>query len=186
MTTGLGTPEHTAKTRPWASFRRRVGRALVLDPRLFEEVEHDPAAFTQSLAIVVVAGLARGVFVYPSEAVVGLVGGVAGALFLWWIGAALVTGVGVAWLGGTTNFREMLRTLGFAALPLWSLAPAFALGGWARLSVSALVHAWAVAAAVIAVRQALDCGTARAAAACGIALAVGLGILVLLGVPVAH
>jgi len=164
-----------------ARFFRRVAGVLRLDPRSFDEVEADPAAFWQAAAIVLVAGVARGVASLASEGGPGLFGGVAGAIVLWLVATSLLTGVGARWVHGTTDFHEVLRTLGFAAAPLWLLAPAFFLQGSAYLGVAVFVHAWAIAAAVIAVRQALDVTTARALAACGIALALAIALLLLLG-----
>ena len=52
--------------------------------------------------------------------------------------------------------------------------------GWTALS--ALVHVAAVAALVLAVRQALDTDTTRALLMCASAIGLGLGLLVLLGI----
>lgn len=168
-------------------FWKRVGRALWLDPRLFDEVEGDPGALRQAVWVVLAAGLASGVFGLSAEGGgPGVVRSLAGAIVLWLVATGLLASVGVRWLHGTTDFREMLRTLGFAAVPLWFLAPAFLLEDRAHAAVGALVHAWAVGAAVVAVRQALDVSTARALAACGLSLALAIGLILLLGLPVVH
>jgi len=166
-------------------FFRRVGRVLKLDPRVFDEVEGDPAAVRQAAGVVLVAGVARGVASLASEGGPGLVGSVAGAIVLWLLATSLLAGVGARWVHGTTDFHEMLRTLGFAAAPLWLLAPAFFLQGSAYVVVAVFMHVWAIVAAVIAVRQALDVATARALAACGITLALAIGLLFLLGASMA-
>ena len=161
----------------------RATRALWLDPRVFDEVERDPHALIQAAWIVIGAGVARGLFGIATETNPGLVGSLAGAIVLWLLATGLLATVGVRWLHGTSDFREMLRTVGFAALPLWFLAPVSLLGGPARVALAVLVHVWAVGAAVVAVRQALDVGTGRALATCALALVVALGLLLLLGVP---
>lgn len=170
-----------ADERDVRQFFRRVGRVLKLDPRVFDEVEGDPAALPQAAAIVLVAGVAGGVFDLASGGGPGLVASLAGAIVLWLLATSLLTGVSARWVHGTTDFHEMLRTLGFAAAPLWLLAPGFFLQSRAHAVVAVLLHVWAIAAAVIAVRQALDVGTARALAACGITLAVAIVLLFLLG-----
>lgn len=165
---------------------KRVWRVLRLDSKLFDEVEMDPHALAQALAIVVAAGLARGIYGLSAGGVPGVAGSLAGAIVLWLVATGLLVSVGVRWFRGTTDFHEMLRTLGFAAAPLWLLAPAFFLEGSAHAVVGLLLHAWAVAAAVVAVRQALDVGTARALATCGLSLLVAIGLLLLIGLPVSN
>jgi len=155
--------------------------ALLLDGRVFDEVEADPEGLLQAACVVLVAGLARGVFSLSGESGPAFVPSLAGAIVLWLLATGLLASVGVRWLHGTSDFHEMLRTLGFAAMPLWLLAPASFLPDPARLGGELLLHAWAIAAAVVAVRQALDVGTARALLACGLALAAAAGLLVLLG-----
>lgn len=163
-------------------FFTRLVRALILDPRVFDEVEADPQALLQAGVVVIVAGLARGVFGLAAGGGPGVVTAVAGALVLWLLATGILTSVGVRWVHGTTDFLEMLRTLGFAAAPLWFLAPAFFVEGVAYTAASAIAHAWAIAAAVVAVRQALDVDTPRALLVCGLSLAVAIGLLLVLGV----
>jgi hypothetical protein len=161
----------------------RSARTLWLDPHVFDEIEHDPHALVQATWIVVGAGVARGLLGIATETTPGIVGSLAGAIVLWLVATGLLATVGVRWLHGTSDFREMLRTLGFAALPLWFLAPVSLLSGPPLVAASVLVHVWAIGAAVIAVRQALDVGTGRALATCALALLVALGLVLLLGVP---
>jgi hypothetical protein len=175
--------EHSTNKDVGGHFWKRIARVLWLDPRLFDEVEEDPRGLLQAVWIVLVAGLSRGGLGLSAEHAPGVVASVAGAIILWLVATGLLTTVGVRWLHGVTDFREMLRTLGFAAVPLWLLAPVVLLEGHAHTAVVGLVHLWAIAAAVIAVRQALDVGTARALAACGLSLALAIGLLLLLGVP---
>lgn len=162
---------------------QRAARALWLDPRVFDEIEHDPHALIQASWIVLGAGLARGVLGIATETTPGVVGSLAGAIVLWLVATGLLATVGVRWLHGTSDFREMLRTIGFAALPLWFLAPVSLLTGPPLIAAAVIVHLWAVGAAVVAVRQALDVGTGRALATCVLALLVAVGLVLLLGVP---
>ncbi len=168
------------------SFWNRIARALRLDPSVFDAVEADPHSILQALPIVLLAGIARGVFDLPTEAGPGVVASTASAIVLWLLATGLLTSVGVNWLHGTSDFREMLRVLGFAAAPLWLLAPAFFLEGRAHDAAGLLVHAWAIAAAVVAVRQALDVSTGRALGVCGLSFALAVGLLLLLGAPMGH
>lgn len=173
-----------SEAAPATPFWTRVVRVGRLDVRVLDEVEADPRALLQSLAVVVGAGLARGIFGLSGEVGPGIVGSLAGAVVLWLLSAALLTTVGVGWLHGTSDFREMLRTLGFAVAPLWLLAPAALLGGGGlHLAAGWLLHLWALAAAVVAVRQALDVSTGRALAACALSLGLAIALLVLLGLP---
>jgi hypothetical protein len=156
-------------------------RSLRLDDSLFEQVEHDPGSLTHASTVVLVAGLARGLYGAPMEGAVALVGSLAGAVILWFVAAGVLTLVGGRWFRGTTNFSEMLRTLGFAAAPLWFLAPGFFLPGSAHVTLGALVHLWAIVAAVVAARAALDLTTGKALAACAASIGLGLFLLFLMG-----
>ena len=178
----MASPESsTSPPRFWP----RVARALRLDPSLYDELEADATGFAQATSVVLVAGLARGVYGLEAEGAVGVVGSLIGAVIIWFAAAAVLSAVGVRWVHGTTDFGEMLRTLGFAAAPLWLLAAGGLVTGPAHLAIGIAAHAWAVAASVVAVRQALDTDTARAFATFGLAIGVGAGLLLLLGALVA-
>jgi len=166
--------EHAVDTG--VTFVRRVLGVMRFDPAVFDEVEADGGALLQAGAVVLVAGLARGIAGLSSGSP-GIVGAIAGALVVWLLAAAILTLVGVHWLRGTSDFREMLRTLGFAAAPLWFLAPLVVVGGALHVVASAALHAWAIAAAGLAVRQALDAETPRALAACGLSLALAVALI---------
>ncbi|NNL84598.1 MAG: YIP1 family protein [Myxococcales bacterium] len=161
-------------------FVTRVGRVLRLDPAVFSEIEADRFALPQAAAIVVVAGFSRGLLGlgFPGP---GLAGSVAGGLVLWVVTTALLTVVGVRWVHGTTDFSEMLRTLGFAAVPLWFLAPISWIPSTATQQVlTFIVQVWALTAGVVAVRQALNVDTPRALLVWLLAVSLTIGLLLLL------
>jgi len=162
-------------------FWSAMARSLRLDSSLFDQVEHNPLSLAHASWIVLLAGVARGVYGVPTEGPAALVGSLAGAIVLWFVASGVITLVGVRWFGGTTSFSEMLRTLGFAAAPLWLLAPGFFLQGDFHVALGALVHLWAIAAAVVASRQALDVGTAQALGACAVSIGLALFLLFLMG-----
>ena len=75
---------------------------------------------------------------------------------------------------------ELLRTLGFAATP--GLIQVFGVLPGARVPVFGLAIVWALAASVMAVRQALDyTSTFRAIMVCIIGLLLSLGVALVLG-----
>ena len=170
-----------------ASFVDRVVGAARLDARTYEEVEADPTAMGQAMAVVGAAALAAGVGSFGSGAVtaVGLV--VAG--FLGWLLWAAVT-----WLVGTkvlpepgtsADLGQMLRTIGFSAAPgvLNVLGFVPLLGGLLWL----VAAVWQLAAMVVAVRQALDYrSTGRAVLVCFIGwlfyIAVSIGVALMMGI----
>jgi len=80
-----------------------------------------------------------------------------------------------------TSVGELLRTLGFAAAP--GLIQVCGIFPGLRWPTFAIGMAWAFAASVIAVRQALDyTSTARALAVCGLGLLLAFGIAAVLGI----
>ena len=174
MSTG---PDFSEGPVPSRSFGERLLGALRVDATIYEEVEHTPEALGQAAAVVALAAVARGLGV-PADN--GLLGGLVGGLLGWLFGTAVIWLIGVKIMKHTSDFQELLRTLGFASapqllyilgvIPLGPLAPLLA------LAVTVLgVFAW-----VIAVRQALDVTTGRAVAVCVLAK-LPIVILLLLG-----
>ena len=150
----------------------RMIRAAMLDPRLYEEVEHDQSATSQAMQVVLIVALASGIgsalwkllTLSPIDAVTGLVGGILVAV-LGWLAWALVTYIiGAKVFGGTATYGEMLRTLGFAQSPNVLLIFTGILGGvplfGGLLRLALLI--WVLLAGLIAIRQALDVGTGKA------------------------
>jgi hypothetical protein len=168
---------------PMATFFRRAIRALMLDAGVFEEVEADRSADWQSLTIVLMVCLASGVAAF-SLGTAGLGGFVTGAVIAlggWVVWAAAIAALGTMPLAEPqtrSDLHELLRVLGFAAVPGVFVAfagmPAIAplvLGG---------VAIWMIAAAALAVRQALDYrSTIRAVAVCVLAWALSFGAILI-------
>lgn len=149
-------------------FAARFVGALRLDARTFEDVETDPTAITPAAGVVVLASVAIGLGMRAG--VNGLVVGVLASIFMWFVWAFLTWWVGTRLLpapGTSATQGELLRTLGFASAPgivhIAGIVPQ--LHGLA-IAVAAV---WTLAAAIVAVRQALDYeSTWRAAAVVGI------------------
>ena len=87
----------------------------------------------------------------------------------WLVGSALAYMVGASFLRGAhtaTDYREVLRTTGFALSPgilrVFAWLPPSALG----LGIDLGVTLWMLVAGVVAVRQALDFGTGAAVGTC--------------------
>jgi hypothetical protein len=154
---------------PRRTFGRRLWRALLVDATVYEEVEHDRSALPQAAAVVALAALAGAL---GGFAQLGFVRALVGGLVLWALGAAVVWAIGVRVLRHTSDYPELLRTLGFASAPrllfLLGVVPIATLQGVVGLAVVVLsIVAW-----VVAVRQALDVSTGRAVAICLLAYAV--------------
>lgn len=142
---------------------RMIGAAM-LDVDTYEAVEHDTTLTTQAAAVVVLAAIAAGLA--TNETVIG---GIVGGLVGWFIMAGLIYFIGTRLFGGTATWGELLRTLGFAASPrILIIFAAIPLLGW---FVQLAVGIWSLAAAVVAIRQALDVSTGKAM------LAGALGVL---------
>ncbi len=165
-----------------ARIASRVSRALRLDRGVFEEVEEDAGALPEAVVVVILAGLSRGAGVVPSEGWISLVANPIAALLLWSVAGLIIWAVGVGRFEYTSNYRELLRTTAYAASPLLFLATCALVPGPPALAINVLAHAWAALALVVAVREALDIATTRAVWVCLIALAVGLGLIVLGGI----
>ena len=170
-----------------ASFVDRLVGAARLDAKTYEEIEADPTAMGQAMAVVGAAALASGVGSFDSggtTAVAAVIGG-----FVGWLAWALIT-----WLIGTkllpepatsADLGQLLRTIGFSAAPgilnVLGIVPVL---GWIVWLVAAV---WQLAAMVVAVRQALDYrSTGRAVLVCFIGwvvyVAASIGFAVLMGI----
>jgi len=166
----------------------RMIRAAKLEVGLYEEVEADTTATSQAIAVVVLVAIANGIGAAISFFIFGRgAGGLFRGLFLspilsivgYFIWAFLTYFIGVNIFGGTTNYGEMLRTIGFAYTPnilgIFSFIPCL---GWLIGLVGAV---WALVAGVIAVRQALDFDTAKAIMTCIIGWIVSFILTVVFG-----
>jgi hypothetical protein len=143
------------------TFLRRLVGAAMLDAGTYEEVEADRAATPQALAVVVLSSLAAGLGTRSSDsgaATVAFFASTSIIAVLAWAGWALLTFEIGSRLLPTPDTRvdpgELLRTLGFAATP--GLVQVFGVLPGARVPVVTLAVVWALAASVVAVRQALD------------------------------
>lgn len=141
------------------SFAQRMWRAARLEPAIYEEVEADKTATGQALVVVVLSSIATGIGLGlsgPSAVgrvlfgiLAGLVGWVAWAVLIYWVGAR--------WFPEPetqSDVGELLRTVGFASTP--GLVRAFGVFvGWQQI-VFVAVNIWLLFTTVVAVRQALD------------------------------
>ena len=147
----------------------RMIRAARLENEVYEEVERDKDATTQALTVVVIVAIAAGIGsalslliagVGIGSAILGLISGIVGAVVGWAIWSFLTYWIGTSLFGGKATYGELLRTIGFAftpnALGIFSFIPF--LGGL----IAFVGSIWALVAAVIAVRQALDFDTGKA------------------------
>lgn len=170
-----------------ATFLHRLAGAALLDPDTYEDVEADPSATLQALAVVVLASLAAGFGVSrgrDESAVSFFVGTTLLTLLAWATWALLMYMVGTVVFPTRetrTDMGELLRTLGFAAAP--GLLQVFGAVPGATTSVFALAIVWTLAATVVAVRQALDFkSTLRALAVCGFGWALSIIMAALIGI----
>jgi len=168
-------------------FLRRVVGAALLRADAYKEIEADHAATPEAFAIVVLSALAASI---GSR---GWAGGAATASFfavagtiavLTWATLSLVTfEIGARMLPpheSRADVGVLLRALGFAAAP--GVIQVLGLVPRAAAPVFAVAIVWALAATVVAVRQALDdSSTGRALAVCALALAVTIVVAAVIG-----
>jgi hypothetical protein len=157
---------------PRGSFADRLIRVCRLDASVFEEVEHDPTAMGQAAGVIALAALAQGIAALPVLGALGLVGAVIGAFLGWLAGTAVIWLIGVRILGHSSDYAELLRTLGFASVPqmlmILGILPLGPLHALLQIGVGVLL----LIAYVVAVRQALDVTTGRAIVVCLLTIVV--------------
>lgn len=143
---------------------RMIGAAK-LDVATYEEVERDPAATSQALIVVVLAGVAAGIGSIREDGITGLIGGAIIGIIAWAVFSYLVYVVGTKLLATATtqaDTAQVMRALGFA----YSIQILAFVGFIPVLGpiVAFIVAIWALVASVVAIRQALEMSTGRAIA----------------------
>ena len=148
---------------------RRFYGSLVLDAATYEDVEADPSASPQALAIVLAFGATAAIgFAGPAPQVRVLVIAALASLAGWLSWAAIVAYLGTRVFPEPqthSDVGELTRTLGFSLTPgllLVLLAVPFA-----PPVTSVVIAVWMLAAMIVAVRHALDfTHTTRAVGVC--------------------
>ena len=155
-----------------ATFAERMQGAAMLNVGTYEEVEHDHTATGQAAAVVAIAAVAQAIGSVGSGGI-GIISALLGQLIGWAIWAGLTYLVGTKLFGGTADWGELLRTLGFSQAPgvFYVLGFIPGVGGLVRFAVAI----WIACAGVVAVRQALDVTTGKAVGT----VLISLGILLL-------
>ena len=135
----------------------RMIRAIKLDDRLFEEVEHDESATLQAALVVVISSVAAGVGTMHKTGIAGVFLSTAVALAAWYIWAYVVYFIGVKLMpepNTESNPGELLRTIGFSSAPgifrLFGFLPQI---GNLIVLISSI---WMIVAMIKAVKSALD------------------------------
>lgn len=145
----------------------RMIRAVAADRELFEEVEHDPSATTEAMAVVALVAVAGGFGSLigllaagrPGAAVLGLVVGVATQLIGWAVFSGVTYFIGSRLFDATATWEEVLRTLGFAYTPML-----VGFIGWIPVLGGLIVFLaalWTLYLAYVAIRTALDITAAK-------------------------
>jgi len=164
-----------------ASITDRMIRAAKLDANLYEEVEADTGALSQSMGVVILSSVAAGIGTIGTTGIKGLVLGTIVALVGWFIWAFLTYFIGTRLLPEPqtkADYGELLRTIGFSSSPgvLRVLGVIPMLGN----ILNFIISIWMLVAMVIAVRQALDYkSTWRAVGVCLIGWVVQIAIFAL-------
>lgn len=167
-------------------FPLRMLRAAMLHADTYEEVEADRSSIRQAVLVVAIASASAGLGAWlrtlagheltgsglPLPTYLAVV--TLEPLVIWLTSGAFAYMVGATFLAGPetqTDYREVLRTTGFAFTP--GILSAF---GWLPDPIGvgclALARVWILVACIVAVRQALDFTTFRALATFGSATAL--------------
>lgn len=167
------------------SFPDRLVSAIRLDVTVFDEVEHDRDAIGQAFWVVVLGSLAQGLGGLQAPSIPALLGGLVGitlaGLLGWVVGTGLIWLIGVRMMGCTSDYAELLRTVGFASAPkVLFLIGVLPLGAASYL-LGLLIMILTTVASVLAVRQALDVTTGRAIMVCIVAMVASFVIAAVLG-----
>lgn len=162
-------------------FARRVFGTLTLDASIAEDIEADRESALQALVVILVVACAGGVAAsgLASITLPTFLAGAAAAVGGWLVWVLAITVIGTLAVPEPqtrSSVPELFRTLGFASAP--GVFVAFAAMREVAPFVLSLVAAWMIAAAVMAIRQALDYrSTGRAIVVCVLAWLLTFGTL---------
>jgi len=139
----------------------------------------------QAFWVVVLAALSQGIGALQAPSIPALLVALFGLSLVgilgWVVGTAVIWVIGVKLMQCTSDFAELMRTIGFASAPkilmMFGVLP-LGPGNWV---LAAAVSVLSIAATVIAVRQALDISMRHSVVVCVIAMLVGLAFAVALG-----
>ena len=168
-------PSAEADSSDRRGFWERLYGAVTLDASVFDEVENDAQSMVQAAGVVALAAVARGVGF--GDIFHSLVAGFVG----WVVAAAAIWIIGVKILEHSSDYPELLRTIGFATAPRVLLVLGILPLGPLRPLLWLFVLFLMVIAFVLAVRQALDVTTDRAVFVCLVAALLNVLPSLLLG-----
>ena len=170
-----------------STFLHRLIGALALRAETYEEVEADPGANGQAVAVVVLSSVAAGLGAQGLGAVsagdvaffaiVALLAWAAWALVVFEIGARILPGAADACRYRSTPADDRLCD----RAGICCASPA----SWPELTIPSFTVAalWMLLAMIVAVRQALDyTSTRRAIAVCGLGWVLAIALAVLFGI----
>lgn len=140
-----------------ASLGTRMAGAMKGDAATFEEIEHDPSAMGQAVAVIVIAGVASLIGnIFRAGITAGIMSMII-ALIGYGIWAVMVTLIGTKLMpepGTKADFAETFRTIAFAASP--GIFGVFAIIPFLGVLISFLISIWSLIIMVVAVRVVLD------------------------------
>ena len=149
-------------------FVGNIVSAAVLDVDFYRRAEETPALNKQVTVVVLLANLLAGIgsaIAVEGSILLGAVTGVVTGVIGWLLWSAISLFIGTRFLGGTADFGEMARVIGYALVPIGiGIVP------WLGF-VGAL---WSLAAAAIAIREGLDVSTWKALASTAVGWAAWL------------
>jgi len=145
-------------------FKRMIGAAR-LDAHTYEEVEADRTSTGAAMFVVILASIAAAIgagagdWITVSALVIALL-----AIWMVWVGLTLLIGTALLPEPQThADIGEVLRTTGFSAAPgIFRVLGVVPVIGWVLFLG---VNLWMLFSFVVAIRQALDYGSARRALA---------------------
>lgn len=168
-----------------ATLAGRMAGAMKADERTFEEVEKDPGALGQAVAVIVIAAFASLVGNIFRDGLAGGVGNLLATLIGYAVWAGLVVLIGTKLMpepSTRADFTEAFRVVGFAASPgvFYVLAIIPFLGPL----ISTVISIWMLVVMVVAVRCVLDyTSTARAFVVCLIGFVIYLILYLMVLLP---
>ncbi|HZB25715.1 MAG TPA: YIP1 family protein [Vicinamibacterales bacterium] len=168
-----------------ASLAQRMAGAMKADVRTFEEVEKDPAALGQAVAVIVIAGFAALIGNIFRDGLAGGLGNLLATLIGYAVWAGLVVLIGTKVMPEPTtkaDFSEAFRVVGFAASP--GVFYVIAIIPFLGPLISTCISIWMLVVMVVAVRSVLDyTSTARAFVVCLIGFVVYLILYLMVLLP---
>ena len=141
------------------TFFKKMLRASLLRSELYKEVGRDKGSIRGVVLVILICGICDGIGFIGIRGAEVILPAILSRYIGWFLLCAVIYLVGVKMFEHTSDMGEIMRVTGFANSP--GVLAVLGIIPVAGNFIRAVSFLWMIAAYIVAVRQSLDCSTAR-------------------------